>query len=573
VSGGPGSDLADLARAREEEQRVRDYYDRVPYPSASYRHTHPDHLATLALLHGLEPAHPGGCRVLELGCADGGNLIPMACELPGSRFVGIDLSPGQIASGRASARELGLANVELLTASLLDFDPDLGRFDYILCHGVYSWVAPAVREKILSICRDHLAAHGVAYVSYNTFPGWHLRQVVRDMTLYHTRGIAEPAERAARALDLVAFLAESAWGKEGDPHTEFLRSTREHFEEYRERPSYLLHEYLEETNCPLYFHEFMAQAASHGLQYLADAQPHLTGAGSLPPGVGERLRGFSADRIELEQYADFVLNRSFRRTLLCHAAARIADDPPPERIVERLARLAAASGAKPAAAAPDLRPGVSEAFSTEKGNRFSSSHPLAKAALLTLAAAWPRALAFAALGAEVRARLAGADGRGGGSASSGEPDPGPDGRPEAPGEAGGRPDGREALADLLCSLHASGVIELYLLPPACTRAAGERPRASALARHQAARGSRVTSQHRRVVELDDPVVRFLIRHLDGSRDRAALLRLLAREVEEGRLTIARDGAGADDPKRPAADLAALLDHDLEKMAALALLVE
>jgi methyltransferase-like protein/cyclopropane fatty-acyl-phospholipid synthase-like methyltransferase len=551
---------ADLAGAREEERRVRDSYEQVPYPSASDHHTHPDRLATLALLHGIEPARPGACRVLELGCADGGNLIPMAAELPGSRFVGVDLSPRQIAAARDGVRALGLDNVELLAASFLDLDSSLGRFDYILCHGVYSWVAPAAREKILSLCRDHLAARGVAYVSYNTFPGWHLRRMVRDMALYHTRGVAAPAERAARSLDLVRFLAESAQGEE-DAYTLFLRSTREHFEEYREQPSYLLHEYLELTNSPLYFHEFMAEAERHGLQYLAEAEPRLMELGNLRPAVAACLRGYAADRIELEQYLDFVLNRSFRRTLLCHAAAAVDRDPPPERIVERVARLAAASGAKPAAAAPDLRPGVSEAFTTEKGDRFSSSHPLAKAALTALAAAWPRAAAFSDLLAEVRARLADAPGAQ------------PDSRQAQPAAPGGEPDDGAVLADLLHSLYWSGVVELHLLPPACIGTAGERPRASALARHQAARGLRVTSQRRRVVELDDPVARFLLLQLDGSRDRAALLGLLAQEVQEGRLTIAVDGAPAGEPGSLAAGLAALLDHNLKKMAALALLVE
>src|SRR6187549_342213 len=115
-------EFEDLAQAREAERTVREAYDRVPYPSSSQHRTHPDHLAVLALLHGLEPAPPERCRVLELGCADGGNLLPMALEMPESRFLGVDLSPRQIEAGEAFAAELGVANLELRAASILDVD-------------------------------------------------------------------------------------------------------------------------------------------------------------------------------------------------------------------------------------------------------------------------------------------------------------------------------------------------------------------------------------------------------------------------------------------------------------------
>jgi methyltransferase-like protein/2-polyprenyl-3-methyl-5-hydroxy-6-metoxy-1,4-benzoquinol methylase len=532
--------LNDLAQAREAERAVRDSYDRVPYPSTSQHRTHPDHLAVLALLHGLEPAPPARCRVLELGCADGGNLLPMALEMPESRFVGLDLSPRQIEAGQAFAAEMGAANLELRAGSLLDVDASWGRFDYVICHGVFSWVAPAVREKILAVCRENLAPNGVAYVSYNTYPGWHLRRMVRDMALYHTRGVDAPEERSARALELVRFLAESTWGEE-DAHAFFLRSLREHFEEYRDQPSYLIHEYLEETNAPLYFHEFVARAAGHGLQYLAEADPHLMEIGNLPAPVAERLRGFASERLELEQYLDFVLNRTFRRTLLCHAGI------PLDRTVtaERMRRLHAASGARSDSDAPGLRSGIGEGFRAERGTAFTTSHPLAKAVLVVLAGVWPRALAFDELLADAQGRLA----------AAGE------------GESGGE----EVLADLLDSLYWSGVVELHLLPPACTGIVSDRPCAAPLARRQAAAGFLVTNQRRMVLKLDDPVARVLLAHLDGSRDRAALVGLLERDVREGSLEIAFEGEPLRDSERLPAVLASLVEHHLRKLAEHALL--
>lgn len=531
-------DSHQIARAREAERSVQEAYDRVPYPSSSQHHTHPDHLASLAVLHGLDPAAPDRCRVLELGCADGGNLIPMAAELPESRFTGIDLSPRQIESGQNFAAELGLSNLELRAMSVLDVDAGLGEFDYILCHGVFSWVAPVVQEKILAICRENLSPRGVAYVSYNTFPGWHLRGMVRDMVLFHTRGMSDPEERAGRAFELVRFLAEAA-GEGQDAHSVFLRTARDHFEEYEDRPSYLIHEYLEEDNIPLYFHEMVERAGRHGLQYLTEADPHLTEIGNLPAGVAEGLQRLASDRLALEQYLDFVLNRTFRRTLLCHQGIAVERAATPER----MRRLHAASAAKPLSEMPDLRPGRSESFRSPKGGNFSSSHPLAKATLTALGAVWPRALSFGDLFADTRARLA----------------------------AVGEEADEETLADLVGSLVWSGVAEVHVVPPVCTEVVSAAPRAAALARRQVLAGPLVTNQRRRVLKLDDTMARFLLPHLDGTRDREALVRLLEREVAEGRLDLALDG-GPVDRERLHGVLEAILEHHLRKMAEYALLV-
>src|SRR5262245_14549100 len=160
-------------------------YDEVPYESHPYGQTHPSRLATIATLFGLTPPPVAKCRVLELGCASGGNIVPMAELLPESWFVGVDLSGRQIADGERIVRAAGRTNVRLRHASILDVDDSYGPFDYILCHGVFSWVPDVVREKILDICSKHLTPNGVAYVSYNTYPGWHMRGMIRDMMRFH----------------------------------------------------------------------------------------------------------------------------------------------------------------------------------------------------------------------------------------------------------------------------------------------------------------------------------------------------------------------------------------------------
>lgn len=516
---------------------VRDYYDRVPYPSGSIPSSHADNLAVRALLFGLEPPDLRRVRVLELGCADGGNLVPMAGEIPEGRFVGIDLSPRQIAIGQERLKALGIENVDLRAMSILDVDASLGEFDYIIVHGVFSWVAPEIQDAILRICRENLAPRGVAYVSYNTYPGWHQRQMVREMMLYHTRGIEDPFERSERSMDLLGFLAEAS-ARGDELHSRFLQARFEHLSGYRDRPSYLLHEYLEESNNPLYFHRFMEMAGRHGLQYIADAESELGEIEALPPAVAERLRTMTRDRIELEQHLDFILNRTFRRSLLCREGNPLEELA---MVPERMRRFHAASAFRPDAESPDVRSQTGVTFRGEKDRTFTVSHSPTKALLVALAETWPRPLAFTdllaragnLLGTEVEEALA---------------------------------------ADILFSLYAGGFLDLHLLPPLCTEKVSERPMATPLARREAALGPYVTNQRRRALKLDDDLARTVLLHLDGARDRAALREVLASEVREGRLGIAKDGEPVTDPIQLAKLLDALLDQTLRKMSGLALLV-
>src|SRR5262245_30352504 len=126
-----------------------DYAD-GPHPSVPFPQTHPDRLATLATLFGMRSAPVERCRVLELGCGDGGNLIPMALVLPESRFLGLDQAGEPIGRGRATISALDLRNVELRQEDLHTFargvHAEQEPFDFIVAHGVYSWVPEDVRQ-------------------------------------------------------------------------------------------------------------------------------------------------------------------------------------------------------------------------------------------------------------------------------------------------------------------------------------------------------------------------------------------------------------------------------------------
>src|SRR5215475_1898088 len=152
-------------------QPASDAYDAVAYPGFPYPNTHPGRLATMAILHGLSPAPAERCRTLEVACGDGANLIPMAYAIPGSEFVGFDIAGLPIDRGRARIGELGLINIRLFQGDLLKVGAELGRFDYIIAHGLYAWVPEPVADRLLALCRELLTPHGIAFISYNALPG------------------------------------------------------------------------------------------------------------------------------------------------------------------------------------------------------------------------------------------------------------------------------------------------------------------------------------------------------------------------------------------------------------------
>jgi SAM-dependent methyltransferase len=289
------------------------YYDAVPYDSHPFPQTAAEHLEALAHLFGLETTPPSSARVLELGCAAGGNLLPFAARHPGGRAIGVDLSPVQVAQGAAAIAQAGLDNIELRTYDITDIDASFGQFDYVVCHGVYSWVPPTVQSAILRVCSENLAPHGIAYVSYNVYPGWKAREIVRDAMILRGGPRDAPDEKLSFARGMLEFLEQSA-----KPDSVLKKTLEETMPIVRgSNSSYLLHEFLEPCNAPCYFKEFVERAGTHGLAYLADAEPSTMFVQNYGEKVREPLlRECGNSQVMIEQYLDFLVNRTFRQTLL-----------------------------------------------------------------------------------------------------------------------------------------------------------------------------------------------------------------------------------------------------------------
>lgn len=511
-------------------------YDEVPYPSYAYSYTHPDTLATRAHLMGLDPAPVDHCRVLELGCAGGGNILPMAVGLPGSEFVGLDYALRQVEEGQATLSALGLTNTRIMHMDILDVDANLGIFDYIIVHGIYSWVPPVVQRKILDVCRENLAPNGVAYVSYNAYPGWHILGTIRQMMLYHTRDIKEPLLRAAQARALMEFLVEAVPAQgEGSSGIfaafgNFLKGESKRLKDNTD--SYILHDELEEVNQPFYFHEFAATASEAGLDYLCEADLATNLPGNFPPAVSERLMKMARDMVEMEQYMDYLRLRSFRRSLLIHQDA-IANR---SIKAERVAFLRVASQAKPSAADPDMRSVTTEQFIASDGATLTTDHPASKAAMVALSQTWPLAITTGELLDKAYDLL------------------------DLPGAA--RAERRAQDRQVLCGnllrafTYSERLVELHYHLPNFTVQISERPMASAWARLQAETTDNLTNLRHERVEVSG-LARFLLPLLDGTRDHASLVRSAARPVAEGTLTMHRDGSPV-----AAADAAATLDTEV-----------
>jgi methyltransferase-like protein/SAM-dependent methyltransferase len=515
-------------------------YDEVLYPSATFPQTHPIRLATVAFLRGMQPAPIDGCRVLELGCGAGTNLIGMAFQLPASEFIGLDLAQRPIASGQSFVKALGLGNIALHSMDLCEASSErFGRFDFIIAHGLYSWVPQSVRECILAICREMLNPQGVAYVSYNAYPGNHLRDLVRGMMRFHTARFEDPIEKVGQARGLLKFLAEST--PQPDYYVAAIRSQYERTLKYVDEAFF--HDDLNETNQPFYFYEFMADAGRHGLRFLGEARANDLQPGTFTAQVMQRIKELEgAPEIVREQYKDFIRGCSFRETLLCHSELEISSD----LLIERVPKLYASCDAVPKE--DGNQDGGTALFRRTKGAELETTDPLISAALKCLCLEWPAAVSFEALVAAARtAATADASGR------------------SAVDEAA-------AIAEALLRAYRAGFLQLQVFPHMVTKVVSERPSVSRLARLMLERGESAMNQLHVLIRFPNPLNRRLVQLLDGSRDQEMLTRDLIEHVRSGRGHVLEDGASIENMDEVAIILERRVREGLESLAREGMLV-
>ncbi|MCY1211440.1 hypothetical protein D9M72_231520 [compost metagenome] len=376
-------------------QHIAAAYDNRPYVSKAFWYSSPGHLRAAAHLYGVDTVPLERARVLELGCAAGGNLLPFALAYPNATVVGVDLSPVQIEHGRHIIEKLGVENLQLHALDLSKITREFGEFDYIIAHGVFSWVPPEVKQALLRLCRENLSPKGLAYVSYNAYPGWKAGDVVRDAMTLHGFGAETDEERIGSARAVLGFLSEgmAASNGMGVALQNVVRVLREQSDFYIE------HEYLERFNTPCYLVEFADAAEQAGLTYLGDADPHTEVPAAYGPNVQLRLGLIAMGKPKAlrQQYLDFATGRNFRKSLLVHKerAAEILALPDPEKLKDL--RYAGRFVELPTTPQSDAR----RVVRNQRGNSIVLESSTMESVTTAMTAAWPRCVTYEELVAEV----------------------------------------------------------------------------------------------------------------------------------------------------------------------------
>lgn len=463
-------------------------YDVVEYPSYIHPQMHPSRLAAIARLHGIAAASPRQCRLLEIGCGDGLQLLTLAQAYPESHFVGVDLSEAAIARGEALRRRAGLDNLSLIHADLLAWDPGPQGFDFVLAHGFYSWVPEVVRERLLALCSEVLTPGGVAYISYNAMPGGHLRRMIWQMLAYHVDRDGTPQQQVAGAADFLAWLDRSLGAPADGVKEGYLAAIRYELDHHLKElsPALLYHDDLSPHNTPFLFTDFMEGARRHGLDYLAEADYFEMSDLFLSVESRRHLDGFTAgDGVAREQYLDFLKGRRFRQTLLRRGTAESSADDTAVLHMEVSSELRA----EPATDASGTR------FSNASGAALVVSHPLVEHVFSAIS----NTRGVAGIAALRQRALA-------------EMDLAPDPKTDAD------------LAGTIAFAFRIGLLTLSCDAPVYSTEAGASPAISALARAQLERGDMTFASLRpAIVRIQEPPARELMRLLDGTRNRAALL--------------------------------------------------
>ncbi len=470
-------------------------YDEVPYSSFTFPQTRPDRLATLATWYGMEPAPAERCRVLELGCGNGTNLLSFAYILPESTFVGIDLSQTHIKRAKNSATELGVENTEFRCEDVMEFDRErYGEFDYIIAHGLFSWVPEPVRETILEIYSECLAPHGVGYISYNAYPGCKVREMLWDMMKFFTAEIPVPAVRVSAGLQFLNFINFAA-----DKESAYSSLIASELATYPQRTvENIFHDDLSELNRPFYFHEFVETIKPAGLQFLCEIDSFWKES-KLRPEIGAKLDELGDDVIKREQITDFIIGRPFRSTLVCRNDHLLNRNP----AADILRSFYIASQLEPVSVQPDLTSSADEVFRTPDGEEIIFSDPITKAAIHYLISIWSGSASFEEL-MENAARLSGV--------TSGE--------------------AVERATEELMGLFNKGMIDVYKFRPQFPRIPSNKPRTSRFVQLQIRnKSSHLTTMSGMNVKPEHDLMQLLLLLCDGNRKRDELTGEVLKRIE------------------------------------------
>lgn len=294
------------------------YFAEGGYTYGYYPETMPLRLHWAALVQGHQTPRRG-FRYLDAGCGQGLNLILAASAHPDSEFVGVDFMPEHVAHGRRLAAAAGLANVTFVEGDFnaLARDPAaLGMFDFAVCHGITTWIAPFIRAALYQMVGQVLKPGGLFYNSYNTMPGWLGTQPFQHLVLLEQRRKSGPLALAAARQSMESL----------NQHAPGLMARLPGFERRLESmktqdPAYLVQEYNNQYWQPMFVSSMFEELAAVKLSYAGTATLPEAFEANYAQGAREWLSG-EADLTMKEQLRDYLVNQGFRRDLYVKGRAR-----------------------------------------------------------------------------------------------------------------------------------------------------------------------------------------------------------------------------------------------------------
>jgi SAM-dependent methyltransferase/methyltransferase-like protein len=451
---------------------------------------------------------------LELGTGEGGQLLNLAFDYPGADFVGFDLSSLQIDRARWCAERLGLRNVQFHQGDIGALPEDLGTFDYVICHGVHSWVPEPVRLAAMEAIRRHLGPHGVAMVSYNTRPGWDVITHLRDAALEVASQVTDLSERIAATREVFQTMLHEV--DRGNPYSRLVEQALT--VALGAKDSYLAHEHLSVVNDPSFLHEVVTQAADHGLRYLDDlaspATPPIVTPDASPPRC-------LAD-VWPQHLFDLVNGVRFRAGVLCHGAVPVSErtDPTTLRGLHMTAPLRSVEPDTPSN--PDTASHAVSRFVSQNGRRLQTTSPTMVRVLRTLVEHYPSSVPVDDLLASSR--------------------------------------DADALLQRLDGLGTSGLAWFTTEPIVHATAMSTRPVVPAVTRLALEIGEPAANRQYELVPLN-PFARFIAIRLDGSRSTADLVDASMAALDCGELVV----ADPDDRHPTRAEMAAFVSDVLQAL--------
>lgn len=484
-----------------------DYFD-FPYPEYLHRRTSPESMASMAYAFGLEPPDPQRCRVLELGCGTGLSILTFASAHPEASFFGLDFSEASILTARAAAEAAGIRNVRFEAMDILDFGrggESVGEFDYIVAHGVYTWTPEPVRKQVLRICGEYLSPNGVAFVSFNARPGYHVNLMLRDAGLWFARNTTNVVERSRKAIEGLRTMDFSGFPMPGV--SELVATRLREIE--KDNPIQCGFDEFGDINSPVLFSSFIQEIRANHLEYVAEAEIIDWTARVLPQAAQSLLSQLESDPLRRMDYRDLIRCSSFHAALIAKKDGQ-QQGLSPAPVASRLTGMLVSAGAFPVSPRPDVRGAAAERFETSKGAYVEISEPGVKAFLVALSDAAPLRLPVEEAMRRA-ADLAGAD-------------------PQS---------AARSILTWFQMFWESEFIQLHLTPSPAAASYGERPSVFPVARQHAARTGKAPSLIGGLISIEDGAEQKLLQLADGTRIVADLARDAGLQVSDVESLLAR----------------------------------